>query len=129
MCADKWTVIHHGAIKNYDARIAVAVSDSKGSCRPHFIDPVPEARHFYPKEAVTKTLTGPRERVTAILIDNDNNTYYRHAAYPPEKQGLRAALVFNRNYDGLTKQKGQTYFEEFEAIKNVEKRISTLHPD
>ena len=73
-------------IKNYDAyaRIVVAVSDSKGLCRPHSIGPDPEARHFYPKEAVTKT--GPRERVTAILIDNDNNTYYRHAAYPPEKQ-------------------------------------------
>jgi hypothetical protein len=65
VCADKWTVIHHDVIKNYDARIVVAVSDSKDSCRPHFIDPVPEARHFYPKEAVTKT--GPRERVTAIL--------------------------------------------------------------
>ena len=76
MCADKWTVIHHDVIKNYDARIVVAVSNSKGSCRPHFIGPVPEARHFHPKEAVTKT--GPRERVTAILIDNDNNTYYRH---------------------------------------------------
>ena len=125
VCADKWTVIHHDVIKNYDARIVVAVSDSKGSCRPHFIDPVPEARHFYPKEAVTKT--GPRERVTAILIDNDNNTYYRHATYPPEKQGLRAALVFNLNYDGLTKQTGQTYFEE--AIKNVEKRVAKHHPD
>ena len=53
--------------------------------------------------------------------------YYRHATYPSEKQGLRATLVFNLHYDGLTKQKGQTYFEE--AIKNVEKRISTLHPD
>ena len=24
VCADKWTVIHHDAIKNYDARIVVA---------------------------------------------------------------------------------------------------------
>ena len=63
VCADKWTVVHHDVIKNYDARIVVAVPDSKGSCRPHFIGPAPEARHFYPKEAVTKT--GPHERVTA----------------------------------------------------------------
>ena len=73
------------------------------------------------------TKTGPHGRVTAILIDNGNNACYRHAAYPPEKQGLRAALVFNLHYDGLTKQKGQTHFEE--AIKNVEKRVAKHHPD
>ena len=48
VCADKWTVIHHDAIKNYDARIVVAVSDSKDSSRIHFIGPAPGARHFYP---------------------------------------------------------------------------------
>ena len=62
-----------------------------------------------------------------ILIDNDNNAYYRRAAYPPEKQGLRAALVFNLHYDGLPEQKGQAYFEE--AIKNVENRVAEHHPD
>ena len=42
------------------------------------------------KQDLMRRLTneaGPRERVTATLIDNDNNTYYRHATYPPEKQG------------------------------------------
>ena len=112
-------------IKNYGARIAVVVSDSRGSYRPHSIGPAPEARHFHPKEAVTKT--GPHERVTAILIDNDNNTYYRHATYPPEKQGLRAGLVFNPHYDGLTKQDGQKHFEE--AIKNVENKAAKHRHD
>ena len=54
---------------------------------------------------MTKTLTGPRERVTAIVIDNGNIAYYKHATYPPENQGRRAALVSNPHYDGLTKQK------------------------
>ena len=94
-------MIHHGVIKNYGARIVAAVSDSKGSCRPHFIGTAPEDRHFHrkAKEAVTKTGSGPRERVTAILIDSDNNTYYRRAAYPPEKKGLRAALDYNLHHD------------------------------
>ena len=125
VCADKWTVIHYDVIINYDARLVIAVSSSQDSCRPHFIGPVPEARHFYPAEAVTKT--GPRERATALLIDKDSNTVFRHATYPPPKKGLRAALVFNLDYGsrGLPNQKGQGAFVR--AIKCVEERVAKLH--
>ena len=119
------TTLHHDVRKAWRARIVLAIAESKEACRRHLIDPIPEVRHFFPN--VAKYEEGPEERVTALLVTEKNNGYYRHATYPPEKQGLRAALVFNLNYDGLTKQDGQTYFEE--AIEDVEKRLAEHHPN
>ena len=56
----------------------LAIAESKKACRRHLIDPNPEVKHFSPD--VAKYEEGPEERVTALLVTEKNNVYYRHAA-------------------------------------------------
>ena len=54
-------------------------------------------KHFSPN--VAKYEEGPEERVTALLVTEKNNVYYRHAIRAPREPGGRAALVFNLDRD------------------------------
>ena len=87
----------------------LAIADSKKACRRHLIDPIPEVRHFFPN--VAKYEEGPEERVTALLVTEKNNVYYRHAASAARQPGGRAALVFNLDCVDLTEEEVQGHFK------------------
>ena len=80
----------------------LAIAESKKACRRHLIDPIPEVRHFFP--SVAKYEEGPEERVTALLVAENNIVYYRHAARAPREPGGRGALVFNLDCADLTEK-------------------------
>ena len=113
------TTLHHDVRKSWRARIVLAIAQSKGACRRHLIDPIPEVRHFFPN--VAKYEEGPEERVTALLVtDHEKNNvhvYYRHAARAAREPGGRAALVFNLDCDELTEKKVLALFKA--AIKII----------
>ena len=93
----------------------LAIAESKKACRRHLIDPIPEVRHFFPN--VAKYEEGPEERVTALLVTEKNNVYYRHATRAPREPGDRAALVFNLDCADLTEKEVQEHFKA--AIKKT----------
>ena len=45
------TTLHHDVRKSWQARIVLAIAESKEACRRHLIGPIPEVRHFFPNEA------------------------------------------------------------------------------
>ena len=93
----------------------LAIAESKEACRRHPIGPNPEVRHFFPNEA--KCEEGPEERVTALLVTEKNNVYYRHATRAACKPGDRGALVFNLDCVDLTDEEVQEHFKA--AIKMI----------
>ena len=95
--------------RRQNARIVLAIAESKKACRRHLIDPIPEVRHFFPN--VAKYEEGPEERVTALLVTEENNVYYRHATRAPRERGDRAALVFNLDCVDLTEKEVQEPFK------------------
>ena len=91
------------------------IAESKGACRRHLIDPIPEVRHLSPNDA--KYEEGPEERVTALLVTEKNNVYYRHATRAAREPDGRAALVFNLDCVDLTDKDVQEHFKA--AIKKI----------
>ena len=87
--SERDTTLHHDVRKSWRARIVLAIAESKEACLRHLIGPIPEVRHFPPNEA--KYEEGPEERVTALLVTEKNNVYYRHAIRAPREPGGRAA--------------------------------------
>ena len=92
-------------------------SPARKACRRHLIDPIPEVKHFFPN--VAKYEEGPEERVTALLVTEKNNVYYRHATRAAREPGARgrAALVFNLDCADLTEKEVQGHFKA--AIKKI----------
>ena len=78
---------------------------------------IPEVRHFFPN--VAKYEEGPEARVTALLVTEKNNVYYRHATRAAREPGDRAALVFNLDCVDLTEKEVQEHFKA--AIKTISK--------
>ena len=114
------TTLHHDVRKSWRARIVLAIAKSKGACRRHLIDPVPEVRHFSPNDSkYEEGVKGPEERVTAhaLLVTEKNNIYYRHATRATREPGGRAALVFNLDCVDLTEKEVPEYFKA--AIKKI----------
>ena len=109
------TTLHHDVRKSWRARIVLAIAESKEACRRHLIDPIPEVRHFFPN--VAKYEEGPEERVTALLVTEKNNVYYRHATRAARRPGDRGALVFNLDCVDLTETNVQEHFKT--AIKII----------
>ena len=107
--SERDTTLHHDVRKSWRARIVLAIAESKEACRRHLIDPIPEVRHFFPN--VAKYEEGPEERVTALLVTEKNNVYYRHATRAPCEPGDRAALVFNLDCVDLTEKEVQELFK------------------
>ena len=66
-------------------------------------------RHFPPN--VAKYEEGPEERVTALLVTEKNNVYYRHATRAPREPGGRGALVFNLDCADLSEKEVQEHFK------------------
>ena len=93
----------------------LAIAESKKACRRHLIDPIPEVRHFFPN--VAKYEEGPEGRVTALLVAEKSNVYYRHAARAAHEPGGRGALVFNLDCVDLTEKEVQEHFKA--AIKII----------
>ena len=109
------TTLHHDVRKSWRARIVLAIAESKKACRRHLIDPIPEVKHFFPN--VAKYEEGPEGRVTALLVTEKNNVYYRHATRAARRPGDRAALVFNLDCVDLTEKEVQEHFKA--AIKKM----------
>ena len=93
----------------------LAIAESKAACRRHLIDPIPEVRHFFPNEA--KYEEGPEGRVTALLVAEKNNVYYRHPTRAAREPGGRGALVFNLDCADLSEKEVQEHFKA--AIKQI----------
>ena len=93
----------------------LAIAESKEACRRHPIDPIPEVRHFFPDDAKYKE--GPQERVTALLVTEKNNGYYKHATRAAREPGDRGALVFNLDCVDLAEKDVQGHFKA--AIKLI----------
>ena len=119
------TTLHHDvrklSQKSWRARIVLAIAESKEACRRHLIDPIPEVGHFFPN--VAKYEEGPEERVTALLVTEKNNVYYRHATRAARRPGDRGALVFNLDCADLTEKEVPELSKA--AIKNMIKKAST----
>ena len=109
------TTLHHDVRKSWRARIVLAIAESKAACRRHLIDLIPEVMHFFPNEA--KYEEGPEERVTALLVTEKNNVYYRHATRAAREPGGRGALVFNLDCVDLSEKGVQEHFKA--AIKQI----------
>ena len=118
------TTLHHDVRKSWRARIVLAIAESKKACRRHLIDPIPEVRHFFPN--VAKYEEGPEERVTALLVTEKNNVYYRHAARAAREPGGRGALVFGLDCAELNEEEVQGHFKA--AIGDYQlARVTKLH--
>ena len=61
--------------------------------------------------------SGPEGHVTALLMTEKNNVYYRHATRAARRPGERAALVFNLDCADLTEEEVQGHFKT--AIKKI----------
>ena len=55
--------------------------------------------------------------MTALLVTEKNNVYYRHATRATRERGDRAALVFNLYCVDLTEKEVQEHFKA--AIKKI----------
>ena len=93
----------------------LAIAESKKACRRHLISPIPEVRRFSPNDA--KYEEGPEGRVTALLVTEKSNVYYRNATRAASRLGGRAALVFNLDCADLTEKEVQELFKI--AIKMI----------
>ena len=113
--SERDTTLHHDVRKSWRARIVLAITESKEACRRHLTDPIPEVRQFFPNDA--KYEEGPEERVTALLMPEKNNVYYRHATRAARRPGDRPALVFNLDCVDLTEKDVQELFKA--AIKQI----------
>ena len=110
------TTLHHDVRKSWRARIVLAIAESKGACRRHLIDPIPEVRHFSPNDDA-KYEEGPEGRATALLVAEKTNVYYGHVDRAAREPGGRAALVFNLDCVDLTEKEVPEYFKA--AIKKI----------
>ena len=55
--------------------------------------------------------------MTALLVTEKNNVYYRHATRAPRERGDRGALVFNLDCVDLSEKEVQEHFKA--AIKII----------
>ena len=72
-------------------------------------------KHFPP--GVAKYEEGTEECVTALLVTEKKNVYYRHATRAARRPGDQGALVFNLDCVDLTEKEVQELFKA--AIKQI----------